>query len=264
MQTISRSRWTLLATFLTLGLAPLNVTANDEPTFEVASVKVSTPIPDLRLAKCQGGPDTADPERFTCNNMPLSSFISMAYNVQGSQVIGPDWLRFGEYDINAKVPAGSTREQFRVMFQNLLVERFRLKARQDNAAVDGFALVVTKSGLRMKPSRDEATASPGFTSTQGSGRIVVTARKQDFASFARYLSNSLRQPVVDQTGEAGEYDFVLEFADWYVKRNVSNGETASSIVKDALEETLGLSLKGQKITVPRVIVEGADKVPAAN
>jgi uncharacterized protein (TIGR03435 family) len=64
-----------------------------------------------------GGPETADPERFTCNNMPLASFISMAYNVQYSQVMGPDWLRFGEYDINAKVPAGSTREQFRVMFQ---------------------------------------------------------------------------------------------------------------------------------------------------
>jgi uncharacterized protein (TIGR03435 family) len=261
---VMRSRWTLLATLLTLGLAPLSVTANDETTFEVASVKVSTPIPDLRLAKCQGGPGTADPERFTCNNMPLASFISMAYNVQGSQVIGPDWLPFGEYDINAKVPAGSTREQFNAMFQNLLVERFRLKERRETAAVDGFGLVVRKSGLLVKPSRDEGTADPGVTTKQGSGRIVVTARKQNFALFARYLSSSLRQPVVDQTGETGEYDFVLEFADWYVKRNVSNGETASSIVTEALEETLGLSLKAQKVTVERLFVESADKVPTAN
>lgn len=69
---------------------------------------------------------------------------------------------------------------------------------------------------------------------------------------------------MDQTGTAGEHDFVLEFADWYVPKNVSNGETAASIVTAALEESLGLSLKAQKVMVERLFVESADKVPAAN
>jgi uncharacterized protein (TIGR03435 family) len=234
------------------------------PTFDAASVRVSTPIADLRLASCQGGPGTADPERFTCHNMSLKNFVSIAYNVQYSQVIGPDWLGTTEFDIIAKVPPESSREQFRAMFQNLLVERFRLKERRESRAVDGFSLVVSKSGLRVKPSRDEGPSNPGITTTQSPGRIVVTARKQSFASFARYLSNLLKQPVEDQTGETGEYDFVLEFADWYVMSNVSNGETGPSIVAAALEERLGLSLKARKVTVERLLVDGADRVPTPN
>lgn len=122
---IRRSRWTLL-----VGLVA-HLAANGQTTFDVASVKPSAPIPDLRLADCKGGPGTSDPERFFCNNMSLKSFVSIAYDVPYAQVNGPDWLTFGEFEINAKVPSGSTREQFRTMLQALLIERFRLKVRLD-------------------------------------------------------------------------------------------------------------------------------------
>jgi uncharacterized protein (TIGR03435 family) len=238
-------------------------TANDQTTFDAASVRVSTPITDsavLWSLTCHGGPGTPDPERFTCDHQSLKVLVSMAYNVQFSQVSGPDWLGPTQYDIIANVPAGSSREQFRVMFQNLLVERFRLKARQEKKDVDGFDLVVGKSGLRVKPSRAEEPASPSITTSMTSPLMVATGRKQKFASLARYLSNALGQPVEDQTGEAGEYDIVLEFVNPQLLNSVSAGPS----IFTALGDKLGLSLKARKITVERLLVESADRVPTAN
>jgi uncharacterized protein (TIGR03435 family) len=267
----------LLGGFITLTLVGGHL--NGQSTFDAASVRVSDPIADLRLANCKGGPGTADPGLFTCNNMSLKNFVGIAYNVAYAQISGPDWLGTGQFDIRATVPAGSTREQFRIMLQNLLAERFHLKQRRGSAAVDGFALIVSKSGLRVKRSNDQdatkplrpsgfgagATAVAGcFSTTQESGRVFVTARQQTLASFARYLSGLLKQPVEDETAVSGEFNFVFDFADWYIKSNVANGETASSIVTEALEETLGLSLKARKTTVDTLVVESADKVPVPN
>lgn len=272
-----RSCQLLLGGFITLTL--LGAHLDGQPTFDAASVRVSDPIADLRLANCKGGPGTADPGLFTCNNMSLKNFIGIAYNVAYAQISGPDWLGTGQFDIRATVPASSTRELFRVMLQNLLAERFHLKQRRGSAAVDGFALVVSKSGLRAKRSSDQDAAAPlrppgfgagatavagGFATTQQSGRVFVTARQQTLASFARYLAGVLQQPIDDQTAMSGEYTFVFDFADWNIKSNVANDETASSIVTEALEDTLGLSLKAQKTTVDALVVESADRVPVPN
>jgi uncharacterized protein (TIGR03435 family) len=91
--------------------------------------------------------------------------------------------------------------------------------------------------------------------------MVATAKKQKLAVLARYLGNVLKQPVEDQTGEIGEYNFVLEFAN---PPFVNSDSVTTPDIFVSLQETLGLSLKPRKITVSTLFVESADKVPAAN
>ena len=50
----------------------------------------------------------------------------------------------------AKVPEGATKEQFRLMLQNLLAERFKLKAHRETKELPIYELVVGKNGPKFK------------------------------------------------------------------------------------------------------------------
>ncbi len=42
------------------------------------------------------------------------------------QIQGPGWIGEEKYDIAAKVPPGATKDDLKVMLQNLLADRFKL------------------------------------------------------------------------------------------------------------------------------------------
>ncbi len=97
-------------------------------SFEVASIKAS-PQPDPGKPMyfgCRGGPgDKQDPGRWRCQNQTVASLISMAYNLKRWQMTDqPGMFDAARFDIDAKVPEGTTREQMREMQRNLLKERF--------------------------------------------------------------------------------------------------------------------------------------------
>ena len=56
----------------------------------------------------------------------MKDLLMTAYDVKAYQVNSPDWFDTERYDVAAKVPAGTTREQVHVMWQNLLADRFGL------------------------------------------------------------------------------------------------------------------------------------------
>ncbi len=97
---------------------------------------------------------------FAC--IPVSNLIGYAYGVRPDQITGPDW--FGteaqRFDVVAKLPAGSTEAQLPEMFQALLVERFKLTIHHGSTQQAGYALVVDKSGLKLKAGSDAAQAPP--------------------------------------------------------------------------------------------------------
>ena len=72
------------------------------------------------------------------------------------EITAPAWLNEVRFDITAKIPAGTTREQFALMRQNLLDERFKLVFHREKKEVPGYELVVAKSGPKLKEAVDEA------------------------------------------------------------------------------------------------------------
>jgi uncharacterized protein (TIGR03435 family) len=139
--------------------AALAQTAENSPTFEVASVKPAAPITGNRISvMMRGGPGTPDPGQITYNNVTLKNVLMNAYDVKGFQISGPDWLDSARYDIVAKVPQGATKAQFRLMLQNLLAERFKLTLHREKKELPMYALVVGKNGPKMKESVDDVAA----------------------------------------------------------------------------------------------------------
>lgn len=259
-------RWVRLAI-----LIPAVAALLPAQTFEVASVKLSAPHSQRGS---QGGPGSKDPGRYTFNAANLDDLIAVAYHVDYFQISSKAALDQQLFDLSAKVPEGATKEQFRLMLQNLLAERFHLKAHVESRDFPGYELTVAKTGFKPKEPKaldDFPTlpaGRPGLTSrhTSSGGSILIRTRvqQQTMASFASSLQPPDGEPVVDRTGLPGKYDFTFEYA-----HDIPNAPAGSqrSLLPDlfsALQQQLGLQLIHKKVPFDVVVVEAIDKLPTEN
>jgi uncharacterized protein (TIGR03435 family) len=208
------------------------------PSFEVASVKLAPPLsPDKPImVGMRGGPGTNDPGRATYNSLSLKQLLQNAYGLKPYQISGPAWLETERYDVVAKVPEGATKEQFAVMLQNLLVERFGLKFHREMKELPLYELAVAKNGSKLKPAAPAPSGAPDAAPPVGPppigkdgfpqlppgrpnmimmarpGQMRMAATMQPMDRIADMLGNQLGTAVVDKTGLTGKYDFTLEFA----------------------------------------------------
>ena len=119
------------------------------PAFEVASIKPSGP---QSIRGSEGGPGRSDPGRYRFSSASLLDLIAVAYDLKYDfQISSPFPLDRQNFDLVAKVPEGTTKQQFRSMMQNPLsgkvptqaahsverVSRLRNDCREDGAEVEG-------------------------------------------------------------------------------------------------------------------------------
>jgi uncharacterized protein (TIGR03435 family) len=216
------------------------------PSFEVASVKPAAPQqPGMFRIMMRGGPDTPDPGQLTYTNVALRNVIMNAYNVRTYQITGPKTIDSERFDIVAKIPQGTTKEQFQLMLQGLLAERFGLKLHRETKELPAYALIVAKNGPKLKESAEDNAEAPGpppppppeadgarfrvQTGPDGmpkmppmagkgnmimmmNGRLRLSANSQTMPRFAEMLANQLGTPVLDLTELKGKYDFTLDYA----------------------------------------------------
>jgi uncharacterized protein (TIGR03435 family) len=142
-------------------------------TFEVATVKASRPNDGQYVRGCKGGPGTDDPGFWRCTNATISMLVMRGYDIRRYQFASPDWTFNTNYEISARLPPGATKDQFREMIQNLLVDRFKLQLHRVKKAMAMYDLVVGKGGSKLKESVDQPAAvkgnSPGAGTNDAEG-----------------------------------------------------------------------------------------------
>jgi uncharacterized protein (TIGR03435 family) len=226
-----------------------------------------------------------------------------------------DLASVNNFTVVATMPPDTTKEQFERMLQNLLVERFHLAFRHEMRDFPGYELVVDKGGPKFKEVTPTKDAAPnlGTTVIIGSGnaggpddfpnlpgprtmsqvRGGLTRTKYQERSIAEFVSNlgfiigsaqgksvldGYPQPrVIDKTGLAGKYTFILEFY------NASNANLAARVaaqtgkaplvaasdpdeggptIFNAVQKQLGLRLnKIADVPTDTIVVENLDKLP---
>ena len=292
---------TLIARLLALGLFAGVPILAQPATFEAASVQPTDPksAPVNRAANAQptlrGGPGTADPGRISYANITLESLLIVAYGADCKmqedcdQVAGPPWLRSNRYDIEAKMPADTTAEQFRTMLQNLLAERFRLILHHETRGLPGYNLTLAKSGSRLvasPPSElgtgDQAGPLAKFGAPGEYGKLMrpgflifpykgtratanhAIGREQSLAEITKLLSKLMNAHIVDKTGLTGKYDFTIDWVPEGVTmiQEIDGPEIAPPHgIPTAIEDQLGLKLVKTTLALDAVVVDGADKIP---
>jgi uncharacterized protein (TIGR03435 family) len=153
-------------------------------TFEVASVKTVGP---LNMAAMQAGKMPRigmkiDGAMVDIASFTLKDLIRTAYDVKDYQISGPDWIgspmTAPRFNIQAKLPDGATEKDVPKMLQALLADRFKLVVHKDDKDHSVYALVIAKSGLKLKEAEPEqppaATEAPADTPAEPKkGEMVV-------------------------------------------------------------------------------------------
>ena len=145
-----KTTYVAMLTALASGLAH-GQAAESQLAFEAASVRAAAAQANGR-ASMRGGPGSPDPGRIAYTNVTLKLVLDAAYDVQDDQVSGPAWLDSARFDITATLPKDTTREQFRMMLQNLIAGRFQLTLHREKKDFVVWELGVAKNGPKLKPS----------------------------------------------------------------------------------------------------------------
>ena len=170
-------------------------------TFDVASVKIY---------RDDGGPRNSrsySPHGVTFGGCSLGFIIGEAYNFPVGQLQGPNSLRQG-YDVVGRADNPVSKDQVRLMLQSLLAERFGLTLHRDTRSERVYMLVVAKDGPKLEESQKTAE-SFGFSG----GPTEYVFRNAEMMRLSGFLSGQVDRIVVDHTGLAGIYNFVLKKPD---------------------------------------------------
>lgn len=191
-----------------------------------------------------------------------------------------------EYDVEARFPATTNKEEFQDMLRNLLVERFSLNAHREPRQVPVYDLVVAKDGPKLRKAEESSGAEvppppqtpprfdrngfpvlppgrPALLTFFGQSGARLAARQQTMARFARWLSqtNAAGRYIVDKSGLNGEYDFTLE----YDPRPLGQTALDSGVTLfEAVQRQLGLRLVDSKAVLDVIVIDHAERVPTGN
>src|SRR6185437_5037104 len=125
-------------------------------------------------------------------NKTLRNLIIDAYGIRNFQIEHPGWMGDLRYDIMAKVPAGTTRQQANAMMRNLLTERFQLKVSKEKRDLPVYGLTVAKSGVKMKSADPGST--PQLRTEFVNGRATVKAERQSMNKLVTWLTGEMTHP----------------------------------------------------------------------
>jgi uncharacterized protein (TIGR03435 family) len=258
------------------------------PKWEAVSVKPC--INDAAGPEGRGGGPgpNGSPDRFTVFCRPLLGIVQQAYitSTRGRLAVrsiqvqgGPSWIESERYTITAKTEGVATRQLMAsLMLQQILEDRFKLKAHLETREVPGYVLTVAKGGAKLQPFHGscfplDLTAGPqgppssdqercpAFSLREGPN-VKIDAEGITLDMLAQgYISGSFeRAPVVNKTGISGKFNFHLQ----YVSPQLAAGGNTQSDVPlappiFAVLQTLGLKLDSGKVPGGFLIIDHIER-----
>jgi uncharacterized protein (TIGR03435 family) len=215
-----------------------------QPAFEVATVKPAVPATG-------GGRASASGDRLVYNNTTLLNVLVRAFGLtSASQVAGPSWVFDNRYDIVAKAPDNTPKEQLPHMLQTLLIERFKLVLHHETRDLPAYVLIAGKGRLKL----GERSNQPESAEVNNGQRF---AKGWSMATLAQMVSLPLRTPVFDRTGIEGRYDFPYDYSMEETQRD--SAPSIFTVIAD-----LGLKLESRREPFDVIVLDAGDKVPSGN
>ncbi len=306
LHTDVRGRWTggvqaAVVIAILAGAAGVNAQreapADARPQFEAATVKLAAPDA-VRIVVT---PPPATPNRLYIPSMTLATLIYSAYGDGGFNTSmrvtgGPDWINRTTFAIEGVASGRPTLQQFRLMLQRLLEERFALKMRTEMSTGDMLTLVTARSdgalGPKVKPWSGTCPEVMPLLYFQAPRRALQNGPRSDaddpavaecpsgyraggialdgvtMFTVAEVLSLPpgralLGTIVADQTGLKGRYTMVLDYPFPAQGGAAAPADFGLPSLSTAVQEQWGLRIVPGKGPFRLVVVESA-QMPSAN
>ncbi len=229
-------------------------------------------------------------EEITATNLTLQDLIAAAYGVEKEQVSGAaEWSKSELFSIEAKIDA-ATYDAFRKAgpgqgkgerqreFQTLLADCFHLVVHRESRALPGYSLVIATNGPKLQPAKPGDTYADGLggipgidKGPAGPHRIMMgygelIGQALPISTLAQNLSFHFHQPVVDNTGLTGDFDFKVQWTparDEFKGHKIAEGapvpDPSGPSLTVAIEQQLGLRLDPQTVPREMVVIDRAEK-----
>lgn len=243
--------------YLLLTLAAPSVVAQ-APSFQVASVKPAPPTGAIiSPPACPGG-------RFAARTAVLADIV-WAYGIRFFQLDGgPDWTHTpaARFDIQASPASPSTETECRRMLQTLLADRFKLAIHHETKPLDVYALVVAKTGPKIKQATDADVDGVHLNGAKTFGSPKGWSMP-DLVDFLQRSFNPAGSPLVDRTGLEGIYKLTLNFAPGPYDFPGIEPRGDGPDIFSALESQLGLRLERRKEPIDIIVIDRLEQ-PDAN
>ncbi len=153
--------------------------------------------------------------------------------------------------------------------QQLLAERFHLKAHLETRTGNVLTLSPAKGGMKLQavPMTAEEKAAGRVAdsrlSVMGGAATVMDAKRIPLSMLVANLAGNLNQNTIDKTGLPADsvYTFTLRWAPDYGSGTA--GDSDAPPLPTAIEEQLGIHVEAGRGPVQVLVIEHVDK-PAAN
>lgn len=263
--------------------------AGGKVSFEVASIKQDKNEPTEanfggNMPLDAGNAFSPTGGLFSASNQWFVQYMIFAYKLTQYQYRAiqkqlPDWANNTRYDIEARATGNPTKDQYRMMMQSLLEERFKLAVHFQTVQAPVFALIMDRTGklgpqLRTHEANRKcgtgdsagAKAGPGgfplrcgiFLPMKASvpGRVRYGASDANMAFVADWLmrGTGTDKPVIDETG-LGQVDFVIEYSPDAPPNPKFTPDTNGPTFIEALKDQLGLKLISTTAPVSEIVID---------
>jgi len=187
----------------------------------------------------------------------LANLLGHAYHLNAAQFPADPWMEGAWFRIQAKAPPGATEDQFRIMEQHLLADRFKLAAHFEKREVANYEMTVMRGGPKFRSeAKQTSTGFRGLTVGFGiNGTSVLMGDAVPMDQLASFISYFLDWPVADATGLTGFYQIKINFG--AVIAGLSQGPPKIEAVRDQL----GLILERTKTVMDVLVIDHVEKRP---
>ena len=284
--------------------------ANQKPTANPPGVTTALPPPppaefevaDIRPSPADekpGGQGLMPGGRIELRAIPLKNLIIIAWDINNPDEFlagAPKFVDSARFDVIAKassVTAGPATAQqididdLRVMFQALLIDRFKMKVHHEDRPVNGYVITAAKPKMaKADPSnRTGCHEGPGLDGKDPRIATPILSRllacqNMTVAQLAEQLPNLangyVHTPVLDSSGLTDAYDFTLSFSAIGVLQNGlpgqqqgAGGSNASDpsggiSLPDAMNKQLGLKMELVKRPMSVLVIDHVEEKPTDN
>ena len=196
--------------------------------------------------------------RFTLKGVSMAFLLSFSFDVLPINFIhAPRGLEDKVFDLQVQSQGGTplTYEALKPRMQQLLQQRFCLRAQRGTKQTAGYALIIAPGGSRLIPSNTPADSGTAYITPHEVGGASV-----NMMSLAAMLTSPAGKPVEDQTGITGKYVVHIHFA---AVTDADADPTLPSIFT-AVREQVGLELKAAKVPIQTLTIDHISLIPTEN
>lgn len=241
-----------------------------KPQFEAISLAINI------SGEADGYGQISPKDRLEVINIPAQELIKLAFGIRDEAIVGaPNWVETQRYDITGKGPTVDSEEvfwrsssqvgamklpyssdEFRLMMQSLLADRFKFASHQEKRQSRVYALLPASGGpkLQKAASVGKPKCSRTVDRQVHAELSCKNLRSSDLARALQVFAPAYAdKDIIDSTGLNERYDIVLN---WVGRANVDQGGDSLPV---ALQKQLGLRLEERNVALPVIIVDHMEK-----